>query len=176
MVKAVLTRFFVSVFVPLLVLCASGRAATEKQENPMPDFEAMLNLNYCYGTDLTDKQIAAGSLLSLLELAEDDNGRCLLPIAQVDRFIQDFYGKTVSYADCGLEVVNGRILIPAMGYDLFQHTLISVKEDGDQIKVVSKVVFEGHDEETFDALCTSVFKINKASVFGCNLISSEILA
>ncbi|MBQ7288837.1 MAG: hypothetical protein IJW78_03800 [Clostridia bacterium] len=176
MLKAVLTRFLVSVLLPLLAFLVPGKAATPTTEVPV-DYAALLNMNYCYGTSFSDSDIATGTLLSLLDLAEEDaDGRLFLPVEQADLFSGALYGKTVDYAQNGLQVEDGRIEIPAMGYSLYNHTLISTEEDGDRVKVVSKVVCEGHEGESFDALCNSIFVKNADSAFGYHLVSSEILA
>lgn len=186
MLKAIFTRILASVLLPLMVLLVpAGSASTstsasvpaaEWQAAPAADFEALLNLNYCYGTSFSDEAIAMGTLLSLLELAGEEDGFRYLETAQADYFTQAFYGRTVDFAACGLEVENGRVWIPAMGYDMYTHTVISAEENGEQVKVLSKVVCDGHDGETFDALCTSVFVKNTESPFGYHLLSSEILA
>lgn len=183
MLKAVFTRILASVLLPLMILLIpAGSASTsaavpaaEQQAAPGADFEALLNLNYCYGTSFSDEAIAMGTLFSLLELAGEEDGFRYLETEQADYFTQAFYGRTVDFAACGLEVSGGRVWIPAMGYDLYTHTLISTEENGEQVKVLSKVVCDGHDGVTFDALCTSMFVKNTESPFGYHLLSSEIL-
>ena len=175
--KILVSRILASVLLPLMVMLVPGEATRAEQTvaQPTADYEAMLNLNYIYGVSFEDEDIAIGTMLSLLEMAEEKDVHLSLSVEQADFFSKAYYGRTVDYAACGLEVLDGRVLIPAMGYDLYTHELISVEENGDTVKVVSKVVCEGHDE-VFDALCTSEFVKNADSAFGYNLISAEILA
>lgn len=177
MLKMLVSRILVSVLLPLMVMIAPGEANKAEQAAALPvaDFEAILNLNYVYGVSFADEDIAVGTMLSLLEMAEEKDGQLTLSVEHADFFSKAYYGRTVDFAECGLEVVDGRVVIPAMGYDLYTHELISVEDNGDTVKVVSKVVCDGHDG-VFDALCTSVFVKNADSSFGYNLISSEILA
>lgn len=174
MLKAVLTRFLASFLLPLMIIFIPAGSAAEQRQT-VTDFEALLNLNYCYGISFSDEAIAEGTLFSLLELSEQEDGLRYLTTAQVDYFTRAFYGRSVDFAACGIEVENGRVWIPAMGYNLYTHTLISIEENGDQVKVLSKIVCSGHDNNIFDALCTSVFVKNTESPFGYNLLSSEIL-
>ena len=175
MLKIVLSRIVASFLLPLFVMFAPVEKNTEKATRQPTDFAALLNLNYSYGAELSDEDIAYGSMLSLLELAREENGSLALSIEQADSFSKEYYGRTVSYSDCGIEVVDGNIIIPAMGYNLYTHELVEASEEGDTVRVVTRVVCDGHDE-VFDALCTSVFVKNTESSFGYNLISSEILA
>lgn len=182
MAKAIFTRILVSILLPLLVMLIPGRDVPVAEQQAAPaaeqtaDFAALLNLNYCYGSAFSDEAIATGTLLSLLELAGEENGQRYVDLQQAEYFMNAFYGRTVDFAAAGLEVEGSRIWIPAMGYDIYTHTLISAEVQGDQVKVVSKVICDGHDGVVFDALCTSVFVRNESSAFGYNLLSSEILA
>lgn len=175
MLKVALSKFLISFLMPLLVMLAPAKEAPAEAVQEAVDFAGLLNLNCSYGVELTDEDIAYGSMLSLLELAKEENGGLVLSVEQVDTFSKAYYGRTVSYEDCGLEVVDGQVLIPAMGYDIYTHELVDTVTDGDTVKVTTKVVCDGHDE-VYDALCVSVFVKNDNSVFGYNLISSEILA
>ena len=175
MLKIVLSKIMISFLVPLVVMLAPVKKSAEKTYQQPTDFAALLNLNYSYGAELTDEDIAYGTMLSLLELAKEENGSLTLSTEQADSFSKEYYGKTVSYSNFGIEVLEGKIIIPAMGYDLYTHEIVEVTEEGDTVRVVTKVVCDGHDE-VFDALCSSVFVKNTESSFGYNLISSEILA
>lgn len=180
MAKAVFTRILVSLILPLLVLFMPGRVAPVAEQQAAPaapaaDFETLLNLNYCYGTSFSDEAIAMGTLLSLLDLSEEENGARYVDAAQADFFAQALYGRTVDFAACGIEETDGRVWIPAMGYDVYTHTLISAEAADGRVKVVSKIECEGHDGVWFDALCTSVFLENADSPFGYNLLSCEVL-
>lgn len=176
MFKRIFSLILTSVLLPFIVIWVPAESAVQKQPEPTDNFEALLNLNYCYGASFCDEAIAGGALLSLLEFSkEDECGFRSLEKAQLDYFISAYYGRRVDFSACGFEVEGDRVLIPAMGYDLYTHTLISAEESGNRVKVLSKVVCNGHDGVMFDALCTSIFIKNAKSPFGYNLVSSEIL-
>ena len=140
----------------------------------------MLNMNYCYDEDFeSDAKIIEDTQLTLLDYSTDDEqyGRIISKSAVLN-FIKDFYGIEVN-ATAGkydnFPAPDGFFAIPARGYTVYKHSIVSVKSDGDSYTVVSAVKVDSHDGETYDALVSSKFVKNSASSFEFNLVSSEIL-
>ena len=91
MFKAIFTRIVISAIIPLLIFLGSGSTVTSMKQADTVDFESILNLNYCYGDSFSKENIAVGSLLSLLEFADDNEGQRSLDQSQVDFFIKEYY-------------------------------------------------------------------------------------
>ena len=140
----------------------------------------MLNINNCYGQDFeSDAKLIEDVQLSLLDYSIDDEqyGR-IISKSIVSSFIEDFYGVDVDQTAGEYEnfpAPDSFFAIPARGYTVFKHSIVSVKSDGDIYTVVSAVNIDSHDGDSFNALVNSTFAKNSSSSFGFNLVSSEIL-
>lgn len=140
----------------------------------------MLDMNYCYNNDFKiDAKIIEDTQLTLLSYStENDQYGRIINQSTVLNFIKDFYGVQVD-AKVGinenLPAPDGFFAIPARGYTVYKHSIVSITTDGDYYTVVSAVKVNPHDGEMYDALVNSKFVKNTTSSFGFNLVSSEIL-
>lgn len=140
----------------------------------------MLNMNFCYDQDFeSDAKLIEDVQLSLLNYSvEDEEYGRIISKSIVSSFIKDFYGIDVEQTAGeyeNLPAPDGFFVIPARGYTVFQHSIVSVTSAGNIFTVVTAANIDAHDGESYDALVSSKFVKNSASSFGFNLVSSEIL-
>ncbi len=138
-------------------------------------FLNMLNHNFAYGEDLYYlESIVNRSVLALLDLREDDY------LAQ--DYISDYVFNMYGISDIDYSVINTSLLtndgylhITPCGYETYEHKMISVAENEDGTYTVkTEVTVNGHDGESYTALCETLFAKNASSQFGYNIIDSVI--
>ena len=137
---------------------------TSQQEDgvKIARFENMLNHNYCFGTDKTADDLILSASLSLSSLISDGK----ISKSAVDGFVFNMYGIDMSDYSADADCYD----VPPMGFDQYRHTVTDFFYNGDGTLTVTSEMSVGDD----CYVCTSIFLANGESVFGYNLISSEV--
>lgn len=135
----------------------------------------MLNRSFVYnGTFDNPEETVNESIIALLDLTEDE----FIEESTVADFIYNMYGKKdidFSTLNTDFPKKEGFVYIIPRGYTVYEHSLKSVTENTDgTLTVVTNVDILTHDGGEFTAECVSVFKENKDSAYGYNILSSDI--
>ena len=148
----------------------------EKDIVKLSRLENMLNHNFLYGDDFSDMNtVINNSCLALLEKMEDQfiSTDILFP------FIENAYGISVYLDDDfgeGFPKKDGAVYVVPRGFTSYTHTVINLVEEGDTLTVTSLALSESHDGEKEELVCTTVFKVNRESAFGYNIVESNLKA
>lgn len=140
-------------------------------------FLNMLNRNFVYDDSYYSvEDIVNDSMVALLDMrdSEDDSY-----ISQdiVSDFVYDMYGVEVDYSEINTQFPqkDGYVFILPRGYELYEHTILSVvaNEDG-TYTVKTNIKISSHDSTVYNDVCETLFVANEASQFGFNIVHSNI--
>ena len=139
-------------------------------------FLNMLNHNYVYGDAFySADEIVNLSVVANLNMA--DENREFIKSDIVYSFVRNMYGVAADSSATNPDFPQkpGYIYIAPCGYTVYKHTnaVITENEDG-TYTVTTEVTVDGHDSEKQTLKATSLFVKNPESVFGFNLVYSEI--
>ncbi len=154
----------------------SAKTASEETETDMvliTRLENMLNHNRVYNGDFTHSAVIVNrSITTLCDRADEDG---YLKRELVLGFVYNMYGIGLEgyKSDERFPEKDGCIFVLPSGYDIYSHKVISTEKDGNYLYTTSEMSLTTHDGYTYEYTCRSVFKINKKSAFGYNLISSS---
>ncbi|HHW46666.1 MAG TPA: hypothetical protein GXX17_07185 [Clostridiales bacterium] len=143
--------------------------------------ENLLNLNRVFDNGFENpREIIEEVEIQLLGLAvSDEFGQQYINQEYVLSFIKQLYGIDVE-PKAGLydflPAPDGYFAIPAKGYSLISHRDIeyTILPNGD-INVNSVMTIDAHDSEPVDVKVKTLLRPNSDSVFGYNIISSDII-
>ncbi len=145
-------------------------AVTSEQDDGIKcaRWQNMLNHNYCFGDAFEDKaQLIESAAITLYSKIE--NG--YISKAAVDAYILNMYG--IDCADCTQSDREGYYSVPPIGFDVYDHDIISFEYNGDgTVTVHSKMAVGGDADRVYD--CVSVFFADGGSAFGYRLISCDV--
>lgn len=135
--------------------------------------ENMLDHNQVYGDDFdSTTKMVNNSLSILLDKTEDDSS--FIDREIVEGFVYNMYGITLAQYEENPDFPkeDGFIFIVPRGFDLYDHTVISVEEDGDYLYVESEVCVTSHDGQFYELNCLSNLKKSEDSSFGYIIVYS----
>ncbi len=141
-------------------------------------FINMLNHSYVYGEDFADlEEIVNNSVIALLDKRDtiDDSY-----IAEdiVNGYLFDMYGFRVedfSKINPEFDYKEGFVYILPRGFALYEHSAVSLTENEDgTYTFVTNVSVKTHDGITENLTAETLFVTNPNSVFGYNIVNSEI--
>lgn len=138
-------------------------------------FLNMLNHSFVYGEDFYDDEaLLNASALALLDLANDG----FIEEAYLKDYVFNMYGKIYDNFDGineGMPEKDGGFYVIPRGYDLYEHSIVSVtaNEDG-SYTVVTNVIIDYHFGEKVEAVGTTFFLPNEESQFGFNILYSDL--
>ncbi len=142
-------------------------------------FENILNRNFSYNEEIADiDALVNNSVLALLDKrdAQDDS---FIDENIVADFIYDMYGiDVVDFADLNADMPkkNGFVYIIPRGYSVYTHDVIDIIENEDgTFSVTSRVLIDGHENNTSEFVATTLFVKNANSSLGYNIIYSNII-
>lgn len=138
-------------------------------------FLNMLNHNFVYNEAFyNDEALLNDSALALLDLVEDG----FVKDIYLKDYVFNMYGKIYddfSGINAATPKADGLFYIIPRGYDLYEHTIISVTENEDSsYTVVTKVIIDYHFGEKVEAVGTTIFLPNEESQFGFNILYSDL--
>ena len=134
-------------------------------------FLNMLNHNFVYNEAFYDDEaLLNDSAIALLNLAE--NG--FVKEVYLKDYVFNMYGKIyddfAAYNE-SLPKAEGCFYIIPRGYDLYEHSMVSVTENEDgSFTVMTSVIIDYHFGEKVEAVCTTLFLPNEESQFGFNIL------
>lgn len=138
-------------------------------------FLNMLNHSFVYGEDFYDDEaLLNASALALLDLTNDG----FIEEAYLKDYVFNMYGKIYDNFDGineGMPENDGGFYVIPRGYDLYEHSIVSVtaNEDG-SYTVVTNVIIDYHFGEKVEAVGTTFFLPNEESQFGFNILYSDL--
>ncbi len=138
-------------------------------------FLNMLNHSFVYGEDFYDDEaLLNAAALALLDLANDG----FIEEAYLKDYVFNMYGKIYDNFDGineGMPEKDGGFYVIPRGYDLYEHSIVSVtaNEDG-SYTVVTNVIIDYHFGEKVEAVGTTFFLPNEESQFGFNILYSDL--
>ncbi len=133
--------------------------------------ENMLDHNNVYNRDFDSTyEMVNNSMIALIDRGDEDG---FIKADIVEGFIYNMYGITLEdYAvNPDFPQKDGHIFIIPRGFEIYDHTVISIEIDGDYIYTDSVLTILSHEGYTYEYDCRSIFKTNTSSSFGYNLIS-----
>ncbi len=169
----------------LLSLCSFAPVKSVPVENEISTVDTakvlekrflnMLNHNFVYGDDFYDDEaLLNASALALLSLVEDG----FIEEAYLKDYVFNMYGKIYDDFDGINEDMpkqDGGFYIIPRGYDLYEHSLVSVTENEDgSYTVITNVVIDYHFGEKVEAVGTTFFLPSEESQFGFNILYSDL--
>ncbi len=186
----------IKIFCVVLLLCAlvgssaltsvvalpkNGESAVTVQVDAVKKtrFLNMLNHNRVYNdVFLSVDEIVNQSVTGLLSMRD----------AVDSDFIAEGYVKDFVYSMYGIDIVDmsslnadmpqkaGYVYIIPRGYSDYKHTLVSARVNADgTYTVITEVSVHTHDGEEFVGRAISLFAQNPTSIYGYNIISSDII-
>ncbi len=133
----------------------------------------MLNHNRVYNGDFTDNAVMINkSVAALCDKADEDG---YIKRELLLGFVYNMYGIGLAdyKSDERFPEKDGYVFVVPSGYDIYSHKIVSTEQNGNYLYATSKMELITHDGYTYEYTCRSVFKVNEASAFGYNLISSN---
>lgn len=183
--KKIITAVLVCSIV-LLSLCSFApvkSVGTQADTTPVVDrskvlevrFLNMLNHSFVYNEAFYDDEaLLNDSALALLYLVNDG----FIEDVYLKDYVFNMYGKIfddLSDINADMPKEDGLFYIIPRGYDLYEHSIVSVSENEDgSYTVVSSVIIDYHFGEKVEAVATTLFLPNEESQFGFNILYSDI--
>lgn len=163
-------------FAPVKSVPVENEISTVDNEKVLEKrFLNMLNHNFVYGDDFYDDEaLLNASALALLSLVKDG----FIEEAYLKDYVFNMYGKIYDDFDGINEDMpkqDGGFYIIPRGYDLYEHSLVSVTENEDgSYTVITNVVIDYHFGEKVEAVGTTFFLPSEESQFGFNILYSDL--
>ena len=163
-------------FAPVKSVSVENEISTVDTEKVLEKrFLNMLNHNFVYGEDFYDDEaLLNASALALLSLVEDG----FIDEAYLKDYVFNMYGKIYNDFDGinqDMPKQDGGFYIIPRGYDLYEHSLVSVTENEDgSYTVITNVVIDYHFGEKVEAIGTTFFLPSEESQFGFNILYSDL--
>lgn len=160
------------------------KVITVNDSNASADFDKitetrflnMLNRNFVYNDAYNRvEDIVNDSVIALLDMRESDDS--FINQSVVSGFVYDMYGIDVDYSSVNADFPkkDGYLYIIPRGYEIYSHSIISVKENEDgTFTVKTNVKISSHDGTVINDVCETLFVKNEASQFGFNIVYSNI--
>lgn len=140
-------------------------------------FLNMLNHNYVYNDSFADlESIVNDSVIALLDLREENSSYIREDV--VNGYLYDMFGFSVedfSSLNPEFPQKEGYVFILPRGYSQYEHKALSIEinEDG-TYTFVTEVKISSHDGADEVLKCETMFVENDDSVFGYNIVRSNI--
>ena len=166
-------------FTPIQNAAAAQKApevvTIDKEKVLEKRFLNMLNHSFVYNDDFYDDEaLLNASALALLSFA---NGG-FVEEAYLKDYAFNMYGKIYddfNDINAGAPKAEGLFYIIPRGYDIYEHSIVSVTENADgSYTVVTKVIIDYHFGEKVEAVGTTLFLPNEESQFGFNILYSDL--
>lgn len=169
----------------LLSLCSFAPVKTVAEAPATSTFDAnkvlearflnMLNHNFVYNEAFYDDEaLLNDSALALLHLANDG----FIEDVYLKDYVFNMYGKIYDdFYDINADApkYDGCFYVIPRGYDLYEHSIVSVTENEDgSYTVITSVIIDYHFGEKVEAVCTTLFLPNDESQFGYNILYSDL--
>ena len=166
---------------------AKSMAGAEDLQIPAPKSEKvlearflnMLNHNYNYSDDFyLIENIINNSVIAKLDLrdSEDDS---FISENYIADYIFDMYGIEVedfSQVNSDFPKKQGYIYIIPRGYSEYEHSFVSAQKNEDgSYSVTTKITEYSHDSGEIVGTCKTLFVPNTESIYGFNIINSDII-
>lgn len=138
-------------------------------------FLNMLNHNFVYSEDFENlDDIVNNSAIALLNQKDGDH----IETSVLNTYLYNMYGleiKDFSTINDGFNFKEGYVYISPRGYAIYKHTAESLTENPDgTFTFVTNLEIKTHDEQNCISTCETVFTKNEKSVFGYNIVTSNI--
>ncbi len=172
------------IFIILSIPVFSNFSAAQIEENPTIDSVKvletrllnMLNHNFVYGEDFNNIEgIVNNSAVAILDMIDDEG---FIPQSALNEYLFDMYGfKIEDFSNINKDFgyKEGYVYILPRGYTIYNHKAISLKENEDgTVTLVTNVIIKNHDSSAQTLTAETIFVKNPASVFGYNIVISEI--
>lgn len=163
-------------FAPVKTVAKEPVASTFDQSKVLETrFLNMLNHSFVYNEAFyNDEELLNAASLALLDL--EDNG--FVSESYLKDYVFNMYGKIYddfSDINAAAPKADGLFYIIPRGYDLYEHSMLSVtaNEDG-SYTVMTSVIIDYHFGEKVEAVCTTFFLPNEESQFGFNILYSDL--
>ncbi len=139
-------------------------------------FLNMLNHNFAYGSDFeSEEALVDSAVIALLDYETDS----FIPESYVQDYLVNMYGveiENISQMHSQFSYREGYVYVIPRGYSVYQHVIDSITENEDgSYTVVTGVSISAHDGEIINANAVSLFVKNEKSVFGYQILSSDII-
>ena len=174
--------FFVIMSLPLY----SNLNAAKPEEKPVFNtqkvmearFLNMLNHNYVYSESFDSLEtIVNDSVIALLDLRDSENPS-FISEESVNNYLFDMFGFKVddfSQINKDFPYMEGFVYILPRGYAKYEHKAVSIKENEDgTFTFITDVKVSTHDSGNFSYQAKTLFVKNSDSVFGYNIVVSDI--
>ncbi len=168
----------------LISLCAFSNISAEKPNNKLPNsskvmetgFLNMLNHNRVYGEDFYNLDtIVNNSAVALLDYSDGS----LLKQNILEEYLLNMYDLVVDdFSDINKDFpkTEGYFFILPRGYCEYNHKAVSLNKNEDgTYTFITEVSINTHDAQSETAQCKTIFVENQNSVFGYNIVISDIL-
>lgn len=140
-------------------------------------FLNMLNHNFVYNTDFESVEtIVNESVIALLN-TKDSFDDSFIEESIVSDYILNMYGIEIddfSKINTSFPQKDGYVYIIPRGYSLYEHKMVSVKENEDgSFTVKTELKTSAHDGVDSTDICETLFIVNQNSDFGYSIIYSN---
>ena len=170
-------------FVFILALIPTSLSAEKPETLAKIDFDKvleakflnMLNHNFVYSEDYDNiNDIVNNSAIALLDKKSDD----YIEKAVMNTYLYNMYGFEIddfSKVNDGFNFKDGYVYILPRGYVIYKHSAESLTENPDGTFTFStNVEIKTHDAQNYVSTCETVFVENEKSVFGYNIVVSNL--
>ena len=174
----------VLVFVFALALKPTNLSAQKPEINTAIDYSKvletrflnMLNHNFVYSEDYKNiNDIVNNSAVALLGKKNGD----YIEAEVLNTYLFNMYGFEIddfSKINDGFNFKEGFAYISPRGYAVYNHTAESLTENPDgTFTFLTNVEIKTHDEQCYISACETVFVKNEKSIFGYNIVVSNLI-
>ena len=171
------------VFVFIVALIPTNLSAQKPENSSEIDYEKvletrflnMLNHNFVYSEDFESlDDIVNNSAIALLNQKDGDH----IDASVLNTYLYNMYGLEIedfSTINEGFNFKEGYAYISPGGYAQYKHTAESLTENPDgTFTFLTNVSIKTHDAQSYTSACETVFVKNEKSVFGYNIVTSDI--
>lgn len=142
-------------------------------------FLNMLNHNYVYNESYDSlESIVNDSVIALLDMRESENDSYISEEI-VNGYLFDMFGFEIddfSLLNTQFPKKEGYVFILPRGYAKYEHSAVSITENEDgTLTFITDVTISTHDGMNETLKCKTMFIENTDSVFGYNIVRSDIL-
>lgn len=155
-----------------------NKAIVNSQKVMEARFLNMLNNNYVYSEAFDSlEDIVNDSVIALLDSREGEN-ESYISQTTVNEYLYDMFGfKVYDYSEINKDFpyMEGYVYILPRGYAKYEHSAVSITENEDgTFTFISDVKIKTHDGYESTNRAKTLFVKNSDSVFGYNIVVSDI--
>ena len=171
-------------FVFIIALIPTNLSAEKPENSAKIDYSKvqetrflnMLNHNFVYSEDYENiNDIVNNSAIALLDKKDGD----YIDAAVLNTYLYNMYGFEIddfSKINDGFNFKEGFAYILPRGYAIYNHTAESLIENPDgTFTFLTNVEIKTHDAQIYNSICETVFVKNEKSIFGYNIVESNII-